>query len=117
MIGNQRIMFVKLRKTSIPVMKMNIWKRKIFWILPSMMEKTMGCHCMKYELIDSLKNLRPTMILRTKELSLVISEITKLCMLYLFECIEVLLLVCLVYVVWLSVMCLLGWLVRWFLIL
>ena len=31
--------------------------------------------------------------------------------------VEVLLLVCLVYVVWLSVMCLLGWFVWWFLIL
>ena len=47
-------------------------------------------HCMKYELIDPLKNLRFTLVLETKELSLVIMGITKLCLLYLFECVKVL---------------------------
>ena len=32
----------------------------------------MGRHCMEYELIDHLKNLRSTLVQGTKELSLVI---------------------------------------------
>ena len=39
-----------------------------------------------YELIDPLKNLRSTLVPGTKELSLVILGITKLCLLYLFGC-------------------------------
>ncbi|KAG4926938.1 hypothetical protein JHK85_053424 [Glycine max] len=35
---------------------------KRFWIPPSMMEKVVGHHCMEYELIDPLKNLRSTLI-------------------------------------------------------
>jgi len=42
-----------------------------------------------YELIDPLKNLRSTLVPGTKELSLVILGITKLCLLYLFGCDEV----------------------------
>ena len=48
-------------------------------------------HYMKYELINFLKNLKSTLILETKKLSLVILGITKLCLLYLFEYTEVLL--------------------------
>jgi len=51
--------------------------------------KTVGRHYIRYELIDSLKNLRSTLVPRTKELSLVILEITKLCLLYLFGCVGV----------------------------
>ena len=50
----------------------------------------MGHHCMEYELIDPLKNLRSTLISVTKELSLVILGITKLCLLYFFRCVKVL---------------------------
>ena len=55
-----------------------------------MMWKAVGSHCMEYELIDPLKNLRFTLISGIKELSLVSLRITKLCLLYLFECVEVL---------------------------
>ena len=57
---------------------------KRFWILPSMMGKAVGHHCIEYEFIDPLKNLRSTLILKTKELILVILRITKLRLLYLF---------------------------------
>jgi len=53
-------------------------------------EEGVGCHCMKYELLDLLKNLRSTLVLGTIELSLVIPGTTKLCLLYLFGCVEVL---------------------------
>ena len=46
--------------------------------------------CMKYKLIDTLKKLRSILVSGTKELSLVIMRITKLCLLHLFECDEVL---------------------------
>ena len=51
--------------------------------------KVAGHHCMKYELIDPLTNLRFTLVLGTKELSLMILRIIKLYLLYLFECVEV----------------------------
>ena len=41
-------------------------------------------HCMKYELIDPLKNMKFTLISGIEELSIVILGITKLCLLYLF---------------------------------
>ena len=41
-------------------------------------------HCMKYEFIDPLKNMKFTLISGIEELSIVILGITKLCLLYLF---------------------------------
>jgi len=40
-------------------------------------------------LINLLNNVRSTLVSRTKELSLVIMRITKLCMLYLFGYVDV----------------------------
>ena len=48
------------------------------------MSKTIFSKPSWYELIDPLKNLRSTLVPGTKELSLVILGITKLCLLYLF---------------------------------
>ena len=53
---------------------------KRLWIPSSMMGKAMGYNCIKYELIDSLKNMRYTLVSGTKKLSLVIQGITKLCL-------------------------------------
>jgi len=51
----------------------------------------------KYEFIDPLKNLRSILVSRTKELSLVILRITKLCLLYLFGCMSCRLFTCFIY--------------------